>query len=319
MIKAFPKIFHIGRDYIDTIFLNDVEITEKVDGSQFVFGKSGGDVFCRSKRQMLGGDIPGMFREGYDYIQSISDRIPEGRAFYCEYLQKPKHNTLKYDKIPLNHLVLFGSSTIGLGDWARWHTLTGWADALDIDVVPVLFEGPAHHWGTKELDALLDRQSFLGGTSIEGIVVKNYERPVAIGGEFIPVMSGKYVSEAFKEQHQKTWKAEKTPGGQWGGFVESFQTEARWEKAYQHLRDDGELLHDPKDIGKLIREIQSDIASEHEDEIRDFLWKIYGKELLKASGRGAAEWYKRKLAERAFAAEEVDLGGLIGNTLGCNQ
>lgn len=49
MISAFPKIFAIGTKYIDSIFDNEVEITEKVDGSQFAFGKIDGEVYCRSK------------------------------------------------------------------------------------------------------------------------------------------------------------------------------------------------------------------------------------------------------------------------------
>lgn len=34
MIKAFPKIFSIGTDYIKDIFKEEVEITEKIDDSR---------------------------------------------------------------------------------------------------------------------------------------------------------------------------------------------------------------------------------------------------------------------------------------------
>ena len=47
-IHAFPKIFTIGQDYISDLFKDDVEVTEKVDGSQWVFGKVGGDLLRRS-------------------------------------------------------------------------------------------------------------------------------------------------------------------------------------------------------------------------------------------------------------------------------
>jgi hypothetical protein len=49
MIKAFPKIFAIGQDYIKDIFDGEVEVTEKIDGSQFVFGKLAGELYFRSK------------------------------------------------------------------------------------------------------------------------------------------------------------------------------------------------------------------------------------------------------------------------------
>lgn len=39
MIKAFPKIFALGTQYTEGIFDSEVEITEKIDGSQFNFGK----------------------------------------------------------------------------------------------------------------------------------------------------------------------------------------------------------------------------------------------------------------------------------------
>ena len=48
-ISAFPKIFAIGTDYIKDLFNGPVEITEKIDGSMFVFGKVDGELFMRSK------------------------------------------------------------------------------------------------------------------------------------------------------------------------------------------------------------------------------------------------------------------------------
>ena len=49
MIKAFPKIFAIGQDYIKDIFDGEVEVTEKIDGSQFVFGKLAGELYFEVK------------------------------------------------------------------------------------------------------------------------------------------------------------------------------------------------------------------------------------------------------------------------------
>ena len=111
MIGAFPKIFAIGSDYICDIFKEEVEITEKVDGSQFCFGKLDGETFMRSKGKQQFVESPDkMFKEGVDYIWSIQERIPEGMAFYCEYLKKPKHNVLAYDRVPKNNLILSGAS-----------------------------------------------------------------------------------------------------------------------------------------------------------------------------------------------------------------
>ena len=52
-IKSFPKIFELGTDYISLIADNEVEITEKIDGSQFVFGKIDGNLMTRSKNCII--------------------------------------------------------------------------------------------------------------------------------------------------------------------------------------------------------------------------------------------------------------------------
>ena len=48
--SAFPEILHIGDKQILDLFEGDVEITEKVDGSQFGLGKTPeGELIMRSK------------------------------------------------------------------------------------------------------------------------------------------------------------------------------------------------------------------------------------------------------------------------------
>ena len=135
MISAFPKIFAIGTDYISRIFDNEVEVTEKIDGSQFVFGRVKGELYMRSKGQQLYIDNPEkMFREGMEYVASIEDRLPDDTIFYCEYLKKPKHNTLAYERVPKNHLMLFGISS-SVKNFER--DFVGYADAIEIETVPI--------------------------------------------------------------------------------------------------------------------------------------------------------------------------------------
>jgi len=100
-VKPYPKIFSIGQVYIKDIFTEDVNISEKIDGSQMAWAKIGGQLLMRSKGAMLYKEKPEkMFKEGMDYLISIEDRIPENLIFYTEYLQKPRHNTVKYNRIP---------------------------------------------------------------------------------------------------------------------------------------------------------------------------------------------------------------------------
>jgi hypothetical protein len=237
-----------------------------------------------------------MFKEAVDYVCSIEDKLEEGITFYCEYLKNPSHNTLSYSRIPKNHLILFGISQNE--KFFNHQKLIEWAEVLDIEAVPQL---PVKNVNDiEEFKKILETESVLGGQKIEGVVVKNYHRPFLLGGQPIAVMAGKYVSEAFKETHREKWGANFTSKGKWETFKESFRTEARWEKAVQHLRDNGELLNDPKDIGKLLIEVKKDIGEEEKENIKKFLWKEFGDELLRGSTKGFPEWYKDRLLKRSF-------------------
>lgn len=109
MMQAFPKIFAIGTDYINDIFNSEVEVTEKIDGSQFGFGKEDGEIITRSKGKVqYQGSVDTMFQKAVDYVHSIADRIPDNTYFYAEYLQRPNHNALTYNRVPKNNLILFG-------------------------------------------------------------------------------------------------------------------------------------------------------------------------------------------------------------------
>lgn len=301
MITAYPKIFAIGTDYIRDIFSEDVEITEKVDGSQFVFAKIEGNIYCRSKGAQLYLENPEkMFGEALSYVQTIQDRLPDGMIFYAEYLKKPKHNTLKYDRVPVNHLILFGVMHVS----QKFNTdIRGYAEMLGIEVVPVIYSGKIKD--VKELFGMLDRESVLGGQKIEGIVVKNYHRQFLLGGQPMPLMAGKFVSESFKEVHRERWGKEEVGKNRMEVFKESLRTEARWEKAAQRLRDSGELKNAPQDIGNLIKMVQIDIEEEEKEFIKDFLWNEFKNDIKRKSTAGLPEWYKKRLMERSFDDPEA--------------
>ena len=296
MIKAFTKIFAIGTDYIRDIFNEEVEITEKIDGSQFDFGKIDGKLYMRSKGAMLFLENPEkMFSEGISYVESIQDRLPEGKVFYCEYMKKPKHNTLKYIRIPNNHLMLFSVMDI---QKQSFEASVGWDGVLGIEHVPVIHCGKIE--SASELTDLLKKESILGGVSIEGVVVKNYFRQFLLGGQPMPLMAGKFVSESFKEVHRERWGAEEKGKSRMETFFESFRTPARWEKAVQHLQEKGELDNEPKDIGKLFKEVQTDLEAEEKEAIKEFLWREFSGEIKRKASAGMAEWYKNKLMESSF-------------------
>ena len=286
----------MGHDRLSFLFLDDVEITEKVDGSQFVFGNLGGELHMRSKgKQQYAGAIDKMFQIAADYAQGLFDKgaLALDTTYYTEYLAKPKHNTLAYERTPRNNLMLFGMSKNGV--FCSHHAaLAREAESLEIDVAPLMYFGPIQSIG--EMFDLLTNASYLGNVRVEGVVVKNYSRDLMLGGMHLPITCGKYVSEEFKETHCKNWSRASTTRGKWEDYKLGFKTEARWQKAYQHLRDNGEILGEPKDIGPLIKEIQRDIIEEEKDNITAHLWSEFSPDLLRMATAGAPEWYKEMLA-----------------------
>lgn len=312
LLKAYAKIWALGNKNIDNIFNGEVEITEKVDGSQFAFGRINGDLIIRSKGRIIEG-MPqenDMFYKAVQQVHSICHIIPDGHVFYGEYLQKPKHNTLAYDRTPRGNIALFGVAKVDFnGNYtfnSRYDALVEYAEQFGVDVVPVIYRGTIS--SPERIAALLDRVSFLGGQDIEGVVVKNYGQDLLVGGQYIPLAVGKFVSEKFKEVHQRTWKHEHTSGGQMGKLKSNYKTEARWNKAIQHLREAGVLLNDPKDIGGLIKEVQTDLVAEEKENIKEALWKIHGQDIVRNATGGLPEWYKEKLLAAAFEGPDYGDG-----------
>ena len=293
---AFPKILHLGDKQISTLFDGEVEITEKVDGSQLGFGKVDGELFVRSKGKEQDLDNPDtMFQGAVEYIKTIADRIPENITLYGEWLNKPKHNTLAYDRTPKNGIALFGVYDPVTREHFGMDTIADWAAKLDVETVPLLFRGEANAEGVLEM--VKEQVSFLGGQNIEGVVVKAYKPWMFMGQMSQTVMSGKYVTEEFKEVHIKNWKKENTGKGKLEVAVSQYKTEARWNKAIQHLRDSGELTASPKDIGPLIKEIKRDVTEEEKENIKDQLWNIYNDQFLRAATDGFPQWFKEKLVK----------------------
>lgn len=302
-LPKFPKVLALGHRTIKRIWDGPVEITEKVDGSQFSFGKPESDVICRTRRTVLYNAQPDkMFKDAIRHVESVQNKLDPDYLFFGEQLARPKHNVLVYDKVPKGHIAPFGVMNRHSQEMVRYDGIKSWAKELEMDVVPLLWAGEVSaQWKGHEAELvidLLDTESFLGGPKVEGVVVKNYEHDAMIGeGHYYPYLVGKYVSEKFREKHGRNAYGSQKTKSDWEAYKDSFRTEARWLKAIQHLREDGTLLGEPKDIGPLMKEIQIDLEDEHKEEIMEFLYKLYRKELLGRSTQGFAEWYKQMLLE----------------------
>ena len=311
---SYPSVYALGHRYVTDLLLDDVIVQEKIDGSQFSFGKFVGAIGgagepnpepyylrMRSKGAEINVLAPEkMFTKAVEYVYSIFDSLTPGWTYRGEYLAKPKHNALAYDRVPKNNIILFDIND-GEESYLSSATISHEAERLGFEAVPCLFEGKLTD--VQQVREMLNRTSCLGGQKIEGVVVKSYHR----FGLDKKVLMGKFVSEEFKEVHNREWKAA-NPGKMdiVQAIVDTLRTPARWNKAIQHLAEAGKLENDPRDIGLLFREVPDDIVKEEVEFIKDKLFEWAWPHIKRGVTAGIPEWYKERLLKLQFETEETD-------------
>jgi hypothetical protein len=317
--NSYPSIFSMGHRAIKDLLTVDVNVEEKVDGSQFSFGlvpASEVDVVyfdhpdlgkfalkIRSKGCVMHIDAPEkMFNLAAETVRSLGPKLVLGWTYRGEFLGRPKHNALAYDRTPNGHIILFDINT-GDQEYLSYEDKKREADRLGLECVPLLYSGRITT--VEEFRRYLTTTSILGGQTIEGVVVK----PSAYNlfGQDKKALMGKFVSEAFKEVHRKTWGESNPTGKDIIGLVtDVYRSPARWNKAIQHMREAGKLVDDYQDIGPIIREIPEDVLKECKDDIMDALFKWAWPHIRRGLSRGFPEYYKDLLLKRSFENETGD-------------
>ena len=106
-LHSYSSPLQLGHREAARLFDGVVVVEEKVDGSQFSFGRfwEGNDLNlrCRSKGATLNVNAPDkMFARAVETAQELA--LTPGWTYRAEYLAKPKHNALAYDRTPTNSL-----------------------------------------------------------------------------------------------------------------------------------------------------------------------------------------------------------------------
>lgn len=305
-VASYSDIFAMGHKALAELFSGEVTVEEKVDGSQFSFGRVGDQILMRSKGKQLVLDAPEkMFQKAVDSVKAM--KLPDGLTFRGEYLQSPKHNTLAYSRVPAGSIIIFDIDR-GNQDYVPYAEKVEMAAWLGLETVPLLFQGRIE--SVEQIKAIMPKYSVLGGAEPEGIVIKNYAR----FGQDKKILMGKYVRPEFKEKNSEEWKKTNPAGGDIiQTLIATYRNEARWSKAVQHLRDAGKLEQAPKDIALLMKEVEADIQKECADEIKDRLFTWAWHQIARGSKAGLPEWYKNQLLEAAIPtpAEPVRMEGAI--------
>lgn len=292
----------MGHKAIADLLKGPVYVEEKIDGSQFSFGMTEeGELKIRSKGCEMVLDAPEkMFSFAAETVKRLGPLLHPGWTYRGEYLRSPKHNALIYSRIPKDHIIIFDIE-IGECEFLPYGDKINEAARLGLETVPLLHMGMIET--LEEFRHFLNLQSVLGGQNIEGVVVK----PIgySLFGKDKKVLMGKFVSEAFKEVHSKMWKAENPTAGDIVGMLgATYCSQARWQKAVQHLLEQGLLTDSPQDIGALMKEVPTDVKRECEEEIKEKLFAFAWPHIARMTARGLPEWYKELLLKKQFERED---------------
>jgi hypothetical protein len=318
---SYPSSFNLGHRAVRTLLDYPHVVEEKVDGSQFSFGLfdviddhhvMDGTTFeqelrVRSKGAIMMVDAPEkMFAKAVETVKGIQHLLHPNWTYRAEYLAKPKHNTLAYDRHPVGHLIGFDIST-GDQEWLDPVAKAAEFARIGLECVPVLnrvtdASGVYRNVTLDYLRGLLDgTRSVLGGQLIEGVVIKPL---VELYGPDHKTLIGKFVSERFKEAHREAWKVTSPQAGDvLDQLTQRYKVTGRWMKAVQHLRDAGALEDSPRDIPKLLAEVQKDLGQEEKEEIQRLLWKWAWPHISRKVTRGLPEWYKEELLRMQFETD----------------
>ena len=163
--------------------------------------------------------------------------------------------------------------------------------------------------------------SCLGGVP-EGIVLKH---PLVIHrDESVTSTKLKFVSKGFKEQHKR-------PNHRLGDLVNKFKsmnktsavtytddfvkhlglscnTEARFQKAYQHLVEAEcvDMVPTVNDIGKFETELDEDFDKEYREEMMLELYLMANDVILKLARAGSFDWFMTKIGQPVPLTEQVE-------------
>jgi len=282
-IPGLGKLHHVGSRNAQFVDDGDnVEYTEKVDGSQFNFMLSmEGRLHFRSKNAAINPYSPNMFEAGVRSIEARKDLLRPGWVYRGEYLRGPKQNALQYMRAPAGHVYLFRVD-LGADYFMSTQELVHEAGRLGLEP-PHILPGPSE-----------SMESCLGGVVAEGYVVKNYDRCCPMTGKY-PLMA-KWVRADFREINSKEWsEANPKPKDIVDQLASEVCTETRMEKAIQRLAEQGILDNSPRDIEALMKELSEDIRVEAAEYVAERLLKHFLPQVIRKAVRQFPQWYRQRI------------------------
>lgn len=301
MIQKYVKVFRVGDRNVKDIFDGPVIVEEKLDGSQFrIYIKDGEMKFGSHRVNYDDSNIPDkMFNKAIESAMEHFKDLKGEWMIYCEFIAKPKHNTLCYERVPEGYLVIYDIIDSKNGIFWEYEAKKNFAEKCGLTVPQLIYEGEGSKITTDMLDEWANNtKSMLGGQIVEGVVIKNYtkshEMECFIG---MPLIS-KYVRTTFTEINHENHKSDKD--NIFDMLGEKYKSTARWDKAIQRLEEEGKLTNNMSDLRYLIPEVGDDILEEEGDEIKNILFEKYIRSIKKYWTQGLPEYYQKHLMEKSM-------------------
>lgn len=304
-MKRYPKVLSLGHNMLVDIFTHPVEISEKADGSQARIYLTEMFSQCGSKNTTPADEK--MFAIAHQQTQKIwEDGAWESYGneitLFAEFFNNVKHNGLTYNRVPLNNFYLFGARVDG--KHYQTEALIELANSLNIEP-PNILASEIMVNSEEDLNKYLNVDSVLGGTVVEGIVIKNYHDsypPLLASTQafFGYPLIGKIVNDFAKERINKEWGVMKRKTAPITKITTEFLTEARFNKAVQHLADEGTLNYEMKDLKVLIPEFYKDLLDEEKDEIIKLAMEDFWRHLKKKCDVFVVNSWKDHLIKKQF-------------------
>ncbi len=306
-VSSYSSIFTIGHRAVTELFTRGpVHIESKIDGSQISFrvNPEDGELEMRSRGSPINVHAPeGMFAKAVESVKQRLHLLTPGYTYRGEYLAKPKHNTLAYNRTPKDFIIIWDIDT-AVQSYRQPAEKRAEAERIGYECVPLLYTGMVTD--VLSLRKYLELECVLGGQKIEGVVAKPADYN-AFGADK-KLLVAKLVSEQFKETHNATWTKEHGTSGQLefvGQLAQRYATPARWAKARQRLMEAGVLEGSMRDIPKLMAEVPPDVLKECKEEIIEALWGWAWPQLTRKLCKGLPEYYKDRLMREANEALEA--------------
>lgn len=232
-----------GKDFVDNLLNKTVIVNEKMDGAFFGLMKDDHGKIEYFKRNgpisYVDRVLSKYFEPAISYLESkkseIAPNIPPNYYFGMEYFSDKKPQTISYDNLPKNHLILSYIHILKKNGEVKEtiqsrEELNKWADVLGIERPPIIFQGKLspeqkkqiHEFIYTPFDELVEKfkttsftryivsvlnpsmeKSFLQDSldkDIEGIVFRFYDDS-ARGEE--PVFLAKLIDPTFQEGAKK--------------------------------------------------------------------------------------------------------------------